>query len=408
MVLPETGLPHAVAHAVLSRFDALPQKRKPSIRDNGCHDWVPLSGIVAEIDGRMICLALATGMKCLPSAKLPLSRGIGIHDWHAEILAIRTFNRFLLDECRSMLAGGDDHGVLVKRPDSEAGSSRPFEIRDGIKFHMYCSEAPCGDASMELIMSAQEDASPWDTPSQEAQTLHNGDLPGRAYFSQLGVVRRKPSRGDAPLALSKSCSDKLALKQCTSLLSSITSMFIHPANAYIHTLVLPELQYSQTACQRAFSESGRMLPVTEKSWGEGYAFHPFLIQPTTKEFRYSKRVLSETFSNLAASNLAAAWSLSGVDEGIIGGVLQGRKQFDGKGASKMSRMRMWLLAQDLSIMIPGSAVLEDHFKARMYEQVKVGPLLTSRRIVKDDVHSMALPGWARNEGDSDFSVNCLG
>lgn len=82
-------------------------------------------------------------MKCLPSAKLPLSRGIGIHDWHAEILAIRTFNRFLLDECRSMLAGGDGHGVLVGRPDAEASSSRLFEIRDGIKLHMYCSEAPC-------------------------------------------------------------------------------------------------------------------------------------------------------------------------------------------------------------------------------------------------------------------------
>ena len=49
----------AVAHAVISQFDALPAKRKPGIRDNGLHEWVPLSGIVAEKDGGFTCLALA-------------------------------------------------------------------------------------------------------------------------------------------------------------------------------------------------------------------------------------------------------------------------------------------------------------------------------------------------------------
>jgi tRNA-specific adenosine deaminase 1 len=49
----------SIAHAVLSKFEALPQKRKPLVRGNGNHEWVPLSGIVAEKDGEMICLALA-------------------------------------------------------------------------------------------------------------------------------------------------------------------------------------------------------------------------------------------------------------------------------------------------------------------------------------------------------------
>jgi len=38
----------AVASAVLSQFQKLPAKRKPSVRDNGLHEWVPLSGIVAQ------------------------------------------------------------------------------------------------------------------------------------------------------------------------------------------------------------------------------------------------------------------------------------------------------------------------------------------------------------------------
>ena len=57
---------------------------------------------------------------------------------------------------------------------------------------MYCSEAPCGDASMELIMAAQEDPTPWAVP--QAVDGNSDALTGRGYFSELGVVRRKPCK----------------------------------------------------------------------------------------------------------------------------------------------------------------------------------------------------------------------
>lgn len=49
----------SIASVVLEQFDRLPSKSKPVVRDNGLREWVPLSGIVAEIDGVFICLALA-------------------------------------------------------------------------------------------------------------------------------------------------------------------------------------------------------------------------------------------------------------------------------------------------------------------------------------------------------------
>jgi tRNA-specific adenosine deaminase 1 len=49
----------SIASVVIEQFNRLPAKRKPSIRDNGLREWVPLSGIVAEIDGEFVCLALA-------------------------------------------------------------------------------------------------------------------------------------------------------------------------------------------------------------------------------------------------------------------------------------------------------------------------------------------------------------
>jgi tRNA-specific adenosine deaminase 1 len=48
-----------VASVVLNQFNILPRKRRPQIRSNGVREWVPLSGIIAEQDGVLHCLALA-------------------------------------------------------------------------------------------------------------------------------------------------------------------------------------------------------------------------------------------------------------------------------------------------------------------------------------------------------------
>lgn len=54
-----TSRANLITRTVLQQFDKLPPKRKPLIRDNGLNEWVPLSGIVAEKNGELTCLALA-------------------------------------------------------------------------------------------------------------------------------------------------------------------------------------------------------------------------------------------------------------------------------------------------------------------------------------------------------------
>src|SRR4030088_268739 len=149
---------------------------------------------------------------------------------------------------------------------------------------------------MELTMAAQDDATPRAIPSpspatmpttgSSAETPH--ELPGRAYFSSLGVVRRKPSRPDAPSTLSKSCSDKIALKQTTSVLSSITSLLISPENAYLQSLTVPESQYVGQGCDRCFSAQGRLKGLEVPGNG-GYRFRTFRLMTTGKEFSHSRR-----------------------------------------------------------------------------------------------------------------------
>ncbi|KAK5009457.1 hypothetical protein LTR28_000970 [Elasticomyces elasticus] len=460
----------AIADCVLRTFDALPAKHKPRPRENGEREWVPLAGIV-------ISKALATGMKCLPVDKVAKASGNVLHDWHAEVLAIRAFNRFLVDECADLAAKGmsgisdflkwrgaheTEHLALqsaVKKQQTtstvtERGRSptsgtdehegrrttdalsnlaymdgqQPFEVRDDVKIYMYISEAPCGDASMELTMAAQEDATPWPIPVTEPPhessdnhlTFHDTFLVhppsapkmlGRGHFDRLGIVRRKPARPDAPPTLSKSCSDKLALKQCTSLLSSLVSLLVHPGNAYLSTLVLPESQYVQSACERAFGAQGRLAPLTDPEvssrWtGTGYAFVPFTVLPTSREFRYSRRstAAGEELVPSNLSSLCTPWR----QEMLINGVLQGRKQFDPKGASTVCRRSMWRLVAQVVVataVATGSRrtePLDRILEKRTYRQVKDANDLEGRKRVKVAVQDV-LGGWVRNDGDENWS-----
>ncbi|KAK5707733.1 hypothetical protein LTR97_000271 [Elasticomyces elasticus] len=378
----------------------------------------------------LTCAALATGMKCLPHAKLPLANGNVLHDWHAEILAIRAFNRWLLDECEELVRKGKEaesrwvawrqefkaenscsaqatgHEHLV---DPEATKDQcpgpdwqgqPFSIRDDVRIHLYVSDAPCGDASMELTMATQPDSAPW--TSQPA----DGEMLGRGNFDRLGVVRRKPARPDAPATLSKSCSDKLAMKQCISLLSGPISLLIYPGNVYLESLVLPEGRYVPRAVERAFGAEGRMAGVIAagKHWGGGYAFKPFMVQTTSRGFEYANAAISDATEAEAVvgSNISMLSTFSGRQEVIINGVLQGRKQTDPKGASCVSRRKIWEAinriksAADTAVSIKGPK--------ETYAEFKASPRLRSREQVKHDVKTLALKGWKLNEGDADWML----
>ena len=146
---------------------------------------------------------------------------------------------------------------------------------------------------------------------------------------------------------------------------------------------------------------------------------------------------------LVPSNLA---SISGShpndSETLIGGTLQGRKQFSLPGASRVCKRRMWQFALSLaaisckSILVnldnrkdegirgrtferftlrkdaDENKLLADHpvvqcLKADTYAEVKEGKLLESRRNVKREVREMALEGWVRNEGGEGFGSDGL-
>ncbi|KAL8924792.1 MAG: hypothetical protein Q9208_003882 [Pyrenodesmia sp. 3 TL-2023] len=380
-----SGSGDAIAEAVLQTYHALPRKYKPVEATADFFQWVPLSGIVVvKVD------------------QVAQANGNVVHDWHAEVVALRALNHFLLHECLELSTSPTRTSPIVRRRETHEISDRlglqPFSIHNDLKFHMYTSEAPCGDASMELLMEAQVDATPWPVDRLHPATKKlGGVLLGRESFAQLGIVRRKPGLDLA--TLSKSCSDKLALKQCTSILSACTSLLVNPANAYLESLILPKSQYIAHACERCFGPAGRMKPVADRTWSGGYAFRPFNVGTTEHEFVYSRRSKPASSRELRTSNIAAVRNPY-LQEALVVGRLQGRKKLDVKGASAICSKRMWKTTLQVLAALGTPRLLQQVSESSQVQRWKDSVLFADRQQVKADVRASALAGWIRNDGDN--------
>ena len=209
------------------------------------------------------------------------------------------------------------------------------------------------------------------------------------------------ARPDSPPTLSKSCSDKLALKQCTSLLSSLASLLIFPNNVYLNKLILPSSQYVPSACERSFGPNGRMVSATQTKWKVCYQYRPFEVICTNKEFKHSRRRSDIEVLTPKASNISTLWTPR-FHETMINGVLQGRKQTDPRGASSVCRARIWRAVLDVAALL-SMPMIHKAVSSHRYIAIKQTGLLENHRRVKEDVKREALAGWVDNVED-DFDL----
>jgi tRNA-specific adenosine deaminase 1 len=95
----------------------------------------------------------STGAQCLPARGLTDAHGNVLHDWHAEILAIRAFNYFVLQECHKLSVGHNSRYITLQAQVQGSSKLQPFLWCEEIKLHMYCSEAPCGSSIALMLLS---------------------------------------------------------------------------------------------------------------------------------------------------------------------------------------------------------------------------------------------------------------
>ncbi|EXJ95918.1 hypothetical protein A1O1_01043 [Capronia coronata CBS 617.96] len=429
------SLAEQAASLALSTFDSLPQKCKPRTLADGRREWTPMAAVVLAEAGdtpQLTCVSLATGTKCLAASALPSCRGSVLHDCHAEILALRGFNYWLLAELQKLLEKPEHESSILESAKADGTAPRqmsistpqaPYRLKSTISIYFFTTEAPCGDASMEILMSSMPPhaATPW-----SVEDINNTVLQGRGHFSLLGHVRRKPARADAEPSLSKSCTDKLALKQFTSIISFPADLFVQKTeNAFIRTTLVYADQYNSTGYRRAFSPSGRLLNVEHL----GHFFDIVTLPPDFPRFLFSKDNRSSELlspNRTKASNISALWirhpsqEETGVLEVLINGVKQGYKQWDerpGK-ASVVSRRSLWetgiriaQLASHNCGSSDGSAISCMKWHMDVSQTLCMNSYCTAKSTVMRSSHldlkqhvREALGNWTNNRGDDEWSL----
>ncbi|CUM65368.1 uncharacterized protein PRCAT00003004001 [Priceomyces carsonii] len=248
-----SNLGERISRSVLEVFNSLKNKAaKPVLRSNGVKEWTVLAGVVAIniSNDNLKTICIATGVKALPNEVRKTSNGLVVHDLHAEVLCLRLFNWFLLDECLKLKTDSKCSSEILHITDQ-----LEFKLNSNVRLALYVTEPPCGDASMGRMSRELLDSTPWELDARKRQKLSsNGSiLRGRSHLDQLGIVRTKPGRSDSVITLSKSCSDKLCIKQLVGITNSFTSL-LFPENIFLDYLVLPESKYDRSDFDRCFKE----------------------------------------------------------------------------------------------------------------------------------------------------------
>ena len=182
------------------------------------------------------------------------------------------------------------------------------------------------------------------------------------------------------------------------MLSSLASILICPENAFLDTLILPETEFVKSACDRSFGPGGRMGPVTNMKWSGGYSYHPFKISTTKRRFQYSRRRPGPQPVQPKPSNVSVLWTIR-LQETLINGVLQGRKQTDVRGGSAVCRLRTCRLVME-TLALLATPMFMDGRRSSTYADLKGASVLEERRQVKRHVKVEALEGWVPNLEDN--------
>jgi len=256
-------------------------------------------------------VALGTGTKSIPFRARD-SHGYAVADNHAEVIARRSLKRWMMEQWRAVAEGecawsafeldvesdrdrdvrcgrGND-GTTFDRECDETTNERTrtrsrgafVRLKPGVEFHAYCSQSPCGDASVfdrprmkgvretegecvDIGIGKPSTTSEGEGRARMKRAKTNGASGGGAGATgaklvakrgdgvdssrdrehgvksqKLGAARIKPGRGDASDCMS--CSDKLCRWCCVGLEGALLStMLREPIRLSSVTVAMPNI-----------------------------------------------------------------------------------------------------------------------------------------------------------------------
>ncbi|KAK9461009.1 adenosine deaminase/editase [Lipomyces oligophaga] len=345
------------ANLVFQIYDKCPSRARPRSRSNEIPEWTNLAAVIlVDRKPTIICAAVATGVKVMPNDKIKNCGGKILHDCHAETLALRGFNRYLLNESKRL---EDDNVYVSTSVERHNGVGEPkYRIRSTLQLYLLVTEIPCGDASMENLGAGK-------LPNWEFDYKIMGQkmLKGRAYYSELGMIRTKPGRSDSPESLSKSCTDKLLMKQYTSVLLSPTSYVFSPKGAYLRAILVPRSKIIDSAFNRAFRIEERIKGIAKTQYDFDWIGYNTTFKDSKENTKAGGRPCSVSMVYIENESEQV--------EAITRGMRMGWKAGSEGSISKLSRRKMAELAGEISETVRNKlrySELKDESTAR--EQIK--------------------------------------
>eukprot|EP00501_MAST-03F_sp_TOSAG23-6_P000410 GSMAST32.ASY1.ANO1.422.1 assembled CDS len=309
------------------KYDTLPKTGKC-----GPREWSVLASILLEKNvgtqnPLLEVIVLATGTKCVGSSGMH-ANGVAVHDSHAEVICRRRFIVFLEDELEKLFSQKNESDIF------KHSISNDIKLRDGIKFHMYISQAPCGDAcifplddtkntkkrptssshtkntkkrltELNKIVSINMSTSDGINNNNNNNTLNKKDfhrtggkpvageipdpmLPGSQYHT-LGVLRTKPGRGSQSSSLT--CTRWTVLGLQGALLSNL----LQSQNIFLSSICVSEL-WNEAAMFRAII--GRIVTNSNNDYCVPRLFH------ATKSFKFSQYQIEQNSKTISKTTSA--------------------------------------------------------------------------------------------------------
>ena len=286
----DDSLSSEIVKKSLDAYRKLKRHGKPCAKT----EWTVLATICrVDHSSETEVVAMATGTKAIGASKLRQD-GCILRDTHAEILARRAFRRYLLDRFEVFLKNGKEKDTTFGGTDS--GLAIP---REDVRYVMYVSQAPCGDA---CITSCSSSTTTWNLQTG-ARPMASNDEKLDGVSQRTGILRTKPGRGDRTRSIS--CSDKLLRWTVLGLQGGLLSNLMYPV--YLSAIVFPSRAVNLAAVQRALVSRLCDFGTKKKKKSCYDVSSPEILLVSSKENQFESSPLSVD-SDAKSCDKAIIWS----------------------------------------------------------------------------------------------------